>query len=716
MKQILIILSVILVGVAFFLLQKNPDNSSSQLTFDNSLWEEKGSAPKWLQILPENEWNDIEQNEDVYSYKYKIENTEKGQIERVLEYTKNKEGGYEGVLTLSFSATEEAFVVEIPKSFATDTEFLEFSVDPSRIINPDPVVEFSQAQGDIIIKSKETVTAEDIESSIEQQLIDTEFKRCEKLGEEESYICGFSLIAKYRDSKILYDEFKDIKQDQFMGVAAFAVIDKDVRKCSGITDTRHKDLCYEYAYQVLVDECNSESGAKLRSCVREVSWGLPSMEDQRLFCHYIDDEQAYNECRGTTDIKACDEIENEEKALLCQINIARVRGTIDTCKEIAQTDNKDVCYAILGADNLEESYCDMAKDEYASGQCKLKIAIVSNDLKICENIEHIESKDICYGHFVLNKKTVSRAMCNDINEEFIKDMCELVLAVEEKNTNKCNSYTGDDELNQALCYFAMATKHEDANFCPKIITTSEEELLFVEKKYKDTCYIDIAIKLSDIKMCEKVENHSSKQGCVDAVGKPEIKEEPEVAFPTLPESMADCPITEGAEFKIWDNGQSTGYKYVDPKLSRRIIGPSIAYWGSDHSQPYRFICYNSEGDKHGPFQEFRQEGGDIDIEGHYKNGKYDQVITDYITEDHLRTITTYTEGVKNGPITRYCPTEAHNSKCTFGELIQTGFYTNNKRSGFWKSYSKGEFTYKEEFINGEVTRDKSGMNIRYYTE
>jgi hypothetical protein len=45
-------------------------------------------------------------------------------------------------MELNFSNLEEIYIETIPKIFAENVNDLDFSIQPSKIINPDPVVEF----------------------------------------------------------------------------------------------------------------------------------------------------------------------------------------------------------------------------------------------------------------------------------------------------------------------------------------------------------------------------------------------------------------------------------------------------------------------------------------------------------------------------------------------------------------------------------------------
>ncbi len=208
-------------------------------------------------------------------------------------------------------------------------------------------------------------------------------------------------------------------------------------------------------------------------------------------------------------------------------------------------------------------------------------------------------------------------------------------------------------------------------------------------------------------MCDKVEDHVIKQECINKIGK-ENEPEPEISLPPMPEWM-DCPITEGSKLRTWTNRQQSGYKYTDPKKSRKNIGPYLKYWGPDFDHPADFTCYNSEGDKHGPFKEYNQTNRSIHKEGYYKNEKYDKELKEY-ANGVLHKMTTYTEGIKNGPAEIYC---IFGNRCELGKITQAGPYKDNRMNGMWTFYKNGDFNYKSEFINGEVTRDEDGMNIKY---
>jgi len=63
-------------------------------------------------------------------------------LEKKVEYKKT-EDGFDGTIMLEFSGESDTRHVEvIPKEFAESVDDLSFSVEPTRIINPDPEVEW----------------------------------------------------------------------------------------------------------------------------------------------------------------------------------------------------------------------------------------------------------------------------------------------------------------------------------------------------------------------------------------------------------------------------------------------------------------------------------------------------------------------------------------------------------------------------------------------
>lgn len=724
MKKIIIFvlaIALVLTALFFILPKKKSLEKRSVEAKEQSSYLEGYLKSDWINVLPDYEWEDIEKSNGDYSYTFKEEDYKGSKVNRSVEYKKTEEGTYQGVMGISFSAKTDSYIATIPKSFASHVDELTFSIEPSKIINPDPVVEFENIESDIEIESTETKEDKDVEKSLEEQVLETEHERCKKLEGEEAVACTLSLIARHRDSKELKKEISSTDMSDVSGASLVAVFNGNMRPCKYIKDRADRQLCYEYSYQTLVDECHKSDGKEYRDCVRKLSNTLPSFEEQRLFCGHIDDEQMRKECQGVAPVETCDEIENEELRGKCKLNIARTNGDIKICDEVKNSDYKQACIAIVGVTNEDESYCDKVKDDYLSGQCRVKIAMQKNDKEVCAKIKDGENKDLCYSYFLMDMKTIDQKMCSQFNELFLRELCELALAIKEKDAEKCMDQKFITLENRALCLGGAGMKHGDAELCGKIDPTLssftkeqifEEGILPVEIEeervlkeiLRDNCYAAVAKKNKDKKICDKITDKKLREKCKDTQKKEDDDEDEKVekevansAIPPLPDWM-DCPIIENSKLHTDSNDFGSGYKYTDLTDSSKIVGPNIRYKKPDFAEPYLIFCYNADGEKHGPFKEYTKDNGLIRKEGQYKNGKYDQNIKQYDTKGAILWEMIYVDGVKNGPAKYYCAGDA----CGKGTVMAEGVHVDGKRQGVWQNYRKGSPTKSAVYDKGHA--------------
>ncbi len=424
------------------------------------------------------------------------------------------------------------------------------------------------------------------------------------------------LVSKYRDSEYLQGELSNLNMGELLGAVSNAVQQNNLKTCDYIQDKTQRNTCYEYGYQVLVEECNSKTDQNYRDCVRKISWQLPSIETRRLFCYHIDNLEMYNECLGKSDMHVCDEIQNEDQKIICQINIAKTKGNISACEKIPDEDGKDLCRAMLGIDKQDKRYCDLVKDDYFNGECNLKIAMAKNDKSMCANIKHQDSKDICYSYFGLVKQDVDQAMCNDINEVFLKEMCELVLAIKNKDTEKCEIFVGLDEGTKLLCYLGMAVKHNDAEICSKIVTDIDEELKALAKKTRDSCFVQIAINTNDKNICSKATDVPMINECLETIRRAGI---PEISCADVPPAI--CPLeNKNGGFKNLEgeNGVDIRCSYYSAKTNH----DTSPLYNEMHRLCKDNEKYCQKWEKHGMYKKYFKSGK-IKVASQYSNGIYD---------------------------------------------------------------------------------------------
>lgn len=475
---------------------------------------------EWLNEIEFIEFNDIEKTEDKISYKFLPEETSNYQIKKVVSYEKDEKNLYNGTMKINFSKLTDTYVVEIPKSFASHIDQLNFSIEPQNIINPDPIVEFKNVQGDVSIESKESKTEDEIYSELEKQIIDTETKRCENLQGNESLKCILSLISKYRNSDYIEKELKHMNLTELIGASAQAILKSDLRTCRHVTNKNDKDLCYEYSYQILVKDCNNLKGSDYRKCVRKHSNNFPSLKEQRLFCAYIDDEDMRKECQGIAPLETCNEIENEDENFVCKLNILRTINDLSECNKIEDTNLNQACFAVIGADRKDANICKQINDEYLKGQCLTKVAMLTKNKNLCSIIVDEDSQDICNGFFIM-KIDATKEMCESTNELFLKELCEMSLAILEKDIGKCQKAEIIGYDNISTCLAGIGMKHNDIKACDMIdINIGEfEEDKKLREMTKDLCYLKIAENKNDPSICQKITDPKQKNICENSLKK-----------------------------------------------------------------------------------------------------------------------------------------------------------------------------------------------------
>jgi hypothetical protein len=716
MKKIVLFSTLLLLTFSLSACSKDPDQNSKPEKVANQTTKTLGEYQKaeWLSPLLSTKWADIKIEEGLYSYEFQASD----EVQKKLSYTKDSTGTYQGQMLISFNNRQDSYIANIPKSFASHIEQLNFSLEPDNIINPDPIVEFKNIDGEIVIESLENKTEAEITNSMETQVIDSEAKRCLELPSNDGLSCMLSLIHKYKGNDYIKEEISTLKLNELLGASAQAVYQSDLSVCRHVESADEKTRCYEYAYQFLLQNCDAFDDQENRDCIRDLSDQLPSLKEKRLFCGFIKNEAMRAECEGTADLNVCDEIQDMEARDMCRLNINRTQNDLESCSKLEDKNMQEACIAVIGADRVDQNICNKVKDEYVKGQCLTKIAMVSNEKSICPKIEDDKSQDICNGYFIM-KGQVNEAMCQETHELFLKEMCQMVLAINNKDTFKCANPDVVSYDNQPICYLGTAVKHNDAELCAKIdITQGEfEEDRKIKEQMRDACYAQIALNTKDESLCDNIIDSEREKECKDEFSKPVAEDEPSdeeklAEYPPMPDWF-DCPINEGTKLYTWANNQQSGYRWVDPNYANRYRGPYLVWWGEGFDYPYQFTCYNAEGEKHGPFKEWAQGKEFLIKEGSYKNDKLDGEVRLY-SKEIMRDLSTYQDGKKNGYTEVYC--DRDEKKCNRGDLRMIGNYQNGQKHGFWKTYEFGQFVFKQEFVNGEVTRDESGMSLKYYSE
>ena len=557
----------------------------------------------WLNTLPEYNFADVEKTDDMLAYTFKKD--EKTGIEKKITYTKTNSGDYTGKMKISFNKTTGTYIANIPKAFASHVDKLNFSVEPINIINPDPIVEFKNIEGEIVIDSLETKKPGEIEKSLEEQIVDAESDKCQELPSDEALACMLSLIAKYRDSEFIQNEISTLPMNELLGASIQAVSTSNLDYCKKYMSSQNNQmLCYEYAYQVLVKECNILEGKAYRDCVRKTNKKLPSLYEKRLFCGHINDEEMKAECFGTASLETCDDIANEEDKNMCKLNILRTRNVLKDCEKMEDNDYREMCIAVIGADRGDASICLKVKDDYTKGVCLTKAAMVNDNRELCSKIDDDKSRSLCNGYFI-TQGSATEEMCANEKELWLKETCHMSLAIINKDTEKCSDPKIVSYDNQFYCFLGMAIRHEDAGICGLIDITREEFEDDRENKeaIRDSCYSQIAMSTKNPELCEKIDDEKKKAECIKKL---EEKNTPKMACADV--SPAICPM------KSTGNG---GSKHIN------IDGHDVQctyYTSKSAGYPLYNEVYKIGKIRDGSYKQY-YKSGNIKIYSNHKDGR-----------------------------------------------------------------------------------------------
>jgi len=168
-------------------------------------------------------------------------------LEKKVEYKKT-EDGFDGTIMLEFSGESDTRHVEvIPKEFAESVDDLSFSVEPTRIINPDPEVEWDlKFEGlgivGIEIKTKGKGTAVELFDSFDKQ---KSFILCNKIPSGMRDACFMAAVGKLKEPKL--SDCDIIKSSEWKDTCfgAIAAASGDITACAkNIKSKEVRTMCY----------------------------------------------------------------------------------------------------------------------------------------------------------------------------------------------------------------------------------------------------------------------------------------------------------------------------------------------------------------------------------------------------------------------------------------------------------------------------------------
>jgi len=122
--------------------------------------------------------------------------------------------------------------------------------------------------------------------------------------------------------------------------------------------------------------------------------------------------------------------------------------------------------------------------------CYHQLALRSNNVQLCNKIEHDDYRTDCLADFALKLNDVK--VCGAASEKFMIEKCIEEVAVRIRDSSLCPQI--ESEFYRSNCYLSIAVLKEDSDLCQ-----------FVSSDDKERCYGEIGIAKRDPNLCDFIE-------------------------------------------------------------------------------------------------------------------------------------------------------------------------------------------------------------------
>jgi len=171
-----------------------------------------------------------------------------------------------------------------------------------------------------------------------------------------------------------------------------------------------------------------------------------------------------------------------------------LKGTIAECESQGKI-IPEQSYNMGQSDNLEQPVSIPSEEElqkriYGKDVCYKEIAQKYNDISLCDKIVNLGIKNTC---IAVLRQNIS--ICNSMEEGPDKNFCYKGVAIAKKDISICDKIDRQMGYIESWCYVDVAIAKKDISICDKM-------------EYEDNknhCYADVAIAKKDISICDKIE-------------------------------------------------------------------------------------------------------------------------------------------------------------------------------------------------------------------
>jgi len=201
----------------------------------------------------------------------------------------------------------------------------------------------------------------------------------------------------------------------------------------------------------------------------------------------------------------------------CFSKIAIRTNNYKVCEEIPAPTKSPVrnsCYFTVAVKTKNQSVCENIEnlgtyDDIDKNYCK---ALASRDISFCKEIPSEDFKEYCNRNLLMDTaaKTGNLTICEQLGVEHLdyKNSCYIKVALFSNDEKICDNIPTNEILaNKIANIECKAMVKEDSSVCEVLDSVVN----------RDNCFNKVAYVKQDISICDKIERYFIKQECVDEI-------------------------------------------------------------------------------------------------------------------------------------------------------------------------------------------------------
>lgn len=305
-------------------------------------------------------------------------------------------------------------------------------------------------------------------------------------------------------------------------------------------DKPYVELCKKEVTQLKIDQCLNiyaiefnDVGAcremkemNIDKCIKNIAVNLKSYntcKEIKIKNITFRNECFYEIAISLQDAAGCNMIVNDpEKANACNSIVAAAENSIEACKKISVTRDKDLCFKSLAL-NLQDyvvcGYMSTSRTDegFERDECLNSILASKKDEEaLCTFFLGKETKNNCYRE--VGVALVNPLICLNSTDQNVSNHCIKDIAVIEQDSDYCLQITDSNIFQQ--CVIAVSEVNPYKEVCALIenlgikdtcyyntAQTTEREVYcgyVIENGIRDTCYSELAVDLNKSDLCSKI--------------------------------------------------------------------------------------------------------------------------------------------------------------------------------------------------------------------